>query len=279
MPSVMRVREKRDGGFALVAVAVATAALSLMLAAVADAAHRHVNQARDGVERLKAAAALDGALTTVAAQLTAPELPPDMLGRPRTVTVGGVAVEILVRPEASKIDLNAAPPDMLADLFRAVGLTRERARTLAQAVAEWRNASAPGRSFSGISEVAVIPGADERLVPCIAGDVTVFTNLVTVNATYASSHVRAAFGLPAAAPNEPIAPTDAVGQSGAIFEITGRVATADGLVLSRRLVLRLTGDPLDPIWILATGTPAPAAEVRDAACRAFAAATNAEAAP
>lgn len=273
MPSIMRVRKKRDGGFALVAVAIATAALSLMLAAVADAAHRNVNEARGGAERLKLSAAMDGALTTVAAQLTEDELAADIFTQPRSVAVGGMPVEVSVRPETSKIDLNAAPPDMLADLFRAIGLAPERARALADAVAEWRNASAD-RNFTGVSELARVPGADDRLVSCIAADVTVFTNVVNVNATYASSHVRAAFGLPTVAPPPPADQRDAVAGAGAIFELTARVTSADGPSLSRQLVLRLTGNPREPIWVLATGLPAPASEIRDAVCREFAAAAN-----
>jgi general secretion pathway protein K len=58
-----------------------------------------------------------------------------------TFPAGDVRVDLI--PEASKLDVNAAPPEELYRLMTALGLAPERAREIALAIADWR-APAPG---------------------------------------------------------------------------------------------------------------------------------------
>ena len=52
--------------------------------------------------------------------------------------VGRTRVAVRFRSEAARIDLNAAPADLLAGLFAAVGVDSTRAKTLADRVVGWR---------------------------------------------------------------------------------------------------------------------------------------------
>jgi type II secretory pathway component PulK len=293
---VLRKRVSHDEcGFALLAVTIAIAVLALIIATVGDAAHRHVNEARGRLTRMKMAAALDGAITTVAANLAGGSLSAGALSIAQTITVGGIAVTVSARPEASKIDLNAASPGLLSALFRAIGIDNERAAELSDSIVDWRDADnfagangaemseylSAGRlygpangNFDSISELRLVLGADDALLSCLAADITVFTNMTGVEAAYSSKHVRDALGL-GSSPARSVALVGGESiQPGVIFEVTARATDADGNAISRESVLRLTGNPKDPIWNLANIIPAPVPATVDAACKAFAAEGN-----
>jgi general secretion pathway protein K len=282
---------RSERGFALVAVVICVAALSLIVAAVGQAAHGHVTAAAATLQRVKISAALDGALTTTAARLANRSTPAGFSSSGESFTVDGTAITVSVRPEAAKIDLNAAPAETITDLLRVVGVNADRAAKLTAAISDWRDSDSfaspdgaeaaeyinAGRAyvpangnFESTAELALVLGADETLVRCLAQDVTVFTNYKSVDADYSSAHVRAALRLgdASAAPEARDAITV---QPGIILELTARAAPKDGAVISRQAILRFTGNPARPVWVLATITPAPDAAASDAACKAFAA--------
>jgi general secretion pathway protein K len=278
-------------GFALLAVSITIATLALIVAAVGEAAHRHVVEARGGLARLRVDSAVSGAITTVAAGLADGSLSPEVFAHGQTVTIGAIAVNLSVRPEAAKIDLNAAPPALLTALFQAVGVDGERAAKLADAIEDWRDAdtfaSANGaeisdylsagrdygptnESFESVSELGLVLGADEALVQCVAPDLTVFTNLPNVDSAYASKHIRDALGIrDTAGLTIPLSGLSV--QPGVVFDLVAHATGEDGIVVSREAILRLTGSPRDPVWTLASVAPAPDAATADAACKTFAA--------
>ena len=81
--------------------------------------------------------AIDGALATIVAQFTDGSF--GKAGYHQTLTIGGISVEVSVRPEASKIDLNAASPALLTSLFQKAGVDSERSMKLTDSIEDWRD--------------------------------------------------------------------------------------------------------------------------------------------
>ena len=63
--------------------------------------------------------------------------------------IGRTRVAVRFRAEAARIDLNAAPPDLLAGLFKAIGVGSDTAKTYADRVVGWRG---PSNSTAAASE-------------------------------------------------------------------------------------------------------------------------------
>jgi general secretion pathway protein K len=63
--------------------------------------------------------------------------------------VGRTSIAVRFRSEASRIDLNAAPTDLLAGLFTAVGVDPARAETFAERIVGWRTKAAGGADTCG----------------------------------------------------------------------------------------------------------------------------------
>jgi general secretion pathway protein K len=157
-----------------------------------------------GVDRLHAArAALRAARETVAADLVAAGTIERLFvrggGRFDTIeeTVvfdfDGASVEAVARDEAARVDLERAPPEVIAALMVAVGVEPARARVLAAAIEARRTTPADtgaGPAGSGadrgpldhVDRLATIPGFDAALIDKLRPHVTVaaFTAKVAV---------------------------------------------------------------------------------------------------
>jgi general secretion pathway protein K len=272
---------RSERGFALLIVVIALAALSLIFAAAIATTRQHLSDTTMSLARVRLSAAVDGALTTVAYELaTAREIPPRALGAPQIVAIGGVPVEVSLRPEAAKLDLNTAAPSLLYRYFLVSGLSQQSAQQLVGAILERRQKSdaayakahdiKPGVPFDAVSEIFAIQGVTDDIGACTGPDLTVFTGLAGVDPALASPRVREADGLTAHADATPPAGAVASGRAvvaGEIFEVTARARDdANGVRLSRQTVLRVTGDARTPIWTLAVTTPAPDPKAAQAAC-------------
>ncbi|MBV8779330.1 MAG: general secretion pathway protein GspK [Alphaproteobacteria bacterium] len=112
-------------------------------------------------------------------------------GASETWQSGTTRVTIAIADEAGKIDLNAAPVEMLAGLFAGAGVPQEAAALIACNILDRRGDAAPvcsaadaphqGRRFSVTEELAEIPGVGERLYDRIADSVTVATGASAID--------------------------------------------------------------------------------------------------
>ncbi len=105
-------------------------------------------------------------------------------------------LEVAARDAAGRVDLNTAPPELLAGLFRAAGVDPDEADILAARIADWRdrddNVSPDGAEqadydaggfpvrvgnapFATPGEILRIPGIDMALFAEIEGAVTVWS--------------------------------------------------------------------------------------------------------
>ena len=270
-----------DRGFALLIVAIALAALSLIFAAALGTARQHLATTAGAVVRVRLSAAADGGIATAERELVASgSRVPAVLLAPQIVEIGGLAVRVSARPEATKLDLNAADPEFLLRYFVVSGLDSGTAQALVEQISARRKDAGVSISrtryenhldhaFQTVSELGDLRGASRDLLDCVGPDLTVFTGVAFVDTSSASERVRRASGIPSR-PAQPQGSGSAVttGRAvvpGEIFEITAEAGTG-GYKASKEAIIRATGNPRKPIWLLAQFAPAPNADTVEAAC-------------
>ena len=157
-------------GVALAMVAWFLAAMSLLVMGIVSSAQTDVRMAQLHVAKAKAVAAGDGAIQLM---LAASWQEKPQAGQPATlqtlvILVGGTNVQVELVPVAGLVSLNAAPPEVLEQLFASAGA--QDAKSLAGGVVKWRSKSAYGMAASGratrfnaIEDILVIEGVGRTL--------------------------------------------------------------------------------------------------------------------
>ena len=202
----------------------------------------------------------------------------------------GTTLRVKILDESAKVDLNAAPTVLLKGLFRTLGVAESDADALADAVADWRDAddlrnlhgaekadyAAAGRHygpanapFETIDELRQVLGMSDDLFRKLELLVTVHSRQPGINVAVAPREVLLA--LPGATPEQVDAfleqrrilldqglPAPAVPgvqglSAGAIvsaFSIQVEAVLGDNARFFRAAVVRLTGNPREPVAIL-----------------------------
>ncbi len=158
-------------GVTLVIVLWMVAALTILVTGLVHAQRSELRLASAARARLLAVATGQAAGQFVLQQIAGTAPAPDRIGV-RRVTVAGGEVDVEVMPLTGLIDLNNAPPSLLADAFRVAGGRDEAAaRALAAAVLARRQrpaaATAPAR-LEMPEELLTLPGVDADLFAKIA---------------------------------------------------------------------------------------------------------------
>jgi len=128
-------------------------------------------------------------------------------GMPRPWEFAGMQVEVTLADESARIDLNAAPSDLLEGLLRAAGLADDEAAALRDAILDWRDADdarqlngaedrdyglegrpvgAKDAMFDDISELRLVLGMTPELYSVLEPALTVYSRKSTVNPLFAS---------------------------------------------------------------------------------------------
>jgi len=210
-------RGRSEDGFIVVAVLW----ILVLLAALISVYAIHVSNAAVSLsvndDRLQSEALTSAALELTAYQLTS--------GDPNLPTRGEFAfrmgrsdVAVTFRSEASLIDLNAAPKELLAGLCAALGASPDRAAYFADRIVGWRTKPAGGGDdeadayrnaglnyaprqapFASVGELWLVLGLRPVLVQRMLPYVTVFSGQSGVDVLDAASEVIAA--LPGMSPS------------------------------------------------------------------------------
>lgn len=225
----------RQRGIALVIVLWMVTLLALMAASFLSETRTQALATQNRVAAAEAEAAANAAVRWTVHQLldgrqaTNGDLPANRRavpvdGRsfPWTFSVGNgeaIRVDLRVRDETGKLDLNIVGPDVLAGLFRELGANRRRASVLAARVADFRDSDGDPRPgggearayaqaglpygpknspFESVAELAQVLGIDHRMVRRLRPHVTVVSGAPTVDPRVASAATLAALpGVPA----------------------------------------------------------------------------------
>ncbi|MGQ9369550.1 hypothetical protein [Azospirillum sp. ST 5-10] len=280
----MRLGRRR--GFALLAVLWGVALLALLAVALGATARTEARIARNTAARTAAQALADGGVRYALAALTAPGAGLRRDGAPFAVAIDGTAVTVTVTEAGGLVDLNAAPPPLLAALFRAAGAAPERAARLADAVIDWRDgddtphpagaeafdyqaAGRPppaNRRFEALVELRLVLGVDDALYARALPFATLQSRRPGIDPRLAPLPLL--FALPgvdpaaaaALAARRPLPRDAALGDLGAppdlfaasvgdALEVEARAAPPGGPEARRRATVRLTGMLADPVWL------------------------------
>ncbi len=137
--------------------------------------------------------------------------------------LGGARVDVQFASENARIDLNAAPPDLLAGLFRSLGARPEDADQIAARIVGWRTPTRPGAAddeaalyrtagrgysprrgpFQHVNELGLVLGISAVLLDRALPYLTVYSGQPEINVLNAVPQVLAAMpGLTPAMLNE-----------------------------------------------------------------------------
>ena len=294
---------RNERGVALIAVLAFLAVMSLITIGIVGAARTTANNAARHLVRAQAQAAIESGIDYAANELlSARGFAPSIMSTPQTIEIGGFRVEVSARAEHTKVDLNFADSNLLTILFRAGGADADRAQALASAVEDWRDADdllhvngaekrqyeeagltygPANKLFESIDELRLVLGVGDTIFNCIRPEVTVFAQRPGVDIDFASPAIRRAAGIDTppgtTAAGVPSVISEQAITPGEVFEVTARLADATRKVeRAERAVIRITGNPADPYWVLAVE---PAKPLADAAKRSCPAAISANDAP
>ena len=203
--------ERGERGFVIVAVLWILMALAALASAYALYTSNSAVAARVSSDRLQA-----DALITAGLELTALRL----LGRsaedPRSVgefqfQMGGADVALRFRTEGARIDLNEAPKELLAGLFKTLGAKADEAAYYADRIIGWRQKNkgtaqnkelglyqdaglkyGPRQApFENVAELRFVFGIPPALVESAMPFVTIFNGLPQIDAIAAAPQVIA----------------------------------------------------------------------------------------
>jgi len=214
-------RRAAQRGIALMLVLWILALLTIIAVGLTAAQRTESALARNQLAAARFDAAADAAISWAVLNLLAPATAfedeevdpwvPD--GSARPWSFAGETLEIRVFNEASRIDLNKAPRDLLEDLLSAAGLAADEASALADAIEDWRDRDDltglngaedddyenAGRSygakdgpFDSVEELQLVLGVDQALYRTLAPALTVDSNRAKPDMQFAPLLVQAA---------------------------------------------------------------------------------------
>jgi general secretion pathway protein K len=136
----MRLQSSR--GIALISVLWICGLLAVMAASFVSSTRTEARLALNQLENAKAEALADGGVSEAVMRLLDPDPKTTWRadGTSHLFALGDGEVQIAIEDEDGKIDLNAASLELLAGLFRALGLDQGAAQTMADRIGDFRDA-------------------------------------------------------------------------------------------------------------------------------------------
>ncbi len=298
MPVSSLTRQAHDG-IALVVVLWVLTLLSVIAGALVFSSRTELQMAANLSSQARAEALADAGVHRAVHELARPITDLQRWkgdGLLRAWRYQGGELRVAILDESAKVDINAAPPQLLKGLFQALGMAEPEAMALADAVVDWRDtddlrslhgaekaeyaaaglgygpANAP---FETIEELRQVLGMNDALYRRLEALVTVHSRQAGVNSAVAPRDILLA--LPGATPPQvdlfmqqrqalldqglPVPPfPGAHGFSaaaiGSTFSIQVEAVLGDNARFFREAVVRMTANPKEPVTVLAWRAPA-----------------------
>jgi general secretion pathway protein K len=193
-------RIDRQKGSMLLAVLFLAGLLGVFAAVASSVMNAAAESSRTFADNIRADSAMRSAIAYIVAR-TGSSLQ-DAYGT-ASIGVGPATVVLSVKDEAARIDLNQAPPELIAGIFQVVGVSAENARMYAARIVDWRDVDddispnggaergayrAAGRvdgprngPFLSVAELALVLGIPARAAAAVAPYVTVDSGRDKVN--------------------------------------------------------------------------------------------------
>lgn len=201
-------RLSRQRGSMLLVVLFLAGLLGVFAAVAASVMHAAAESSRTFANGLRADEAMRGAMDYVIGQTG------EAIQQSRgtaVIDMGRTKVVLTVRDEAARIDLNRAPPELIAGIFRQVGVPADVAASYAARIVDWRDVDddispnggaelgayrAAGRTdgprngpFLSVAELALVLGIPMRTAAAVAPYVTVASGKNKINPMFADPPV------------------------------------------------------------------------------------------
>lgn len=204
----MRSNENKNRGFALLIVLWVSILLTVLISGYSMLSHTETLQSRfmfdDAQAKYMALAGIERAVF----ELRKPDLETRWQadGRPYEFDLDDAVIEVKILDETGKVDINAAPEQMLMDLFASVGVDEQQAQQLTDAIQDWRDPDdlarlagaedddyesagypygAKDAPFDTVEELQQVMGMNYELFTLLEPSITVFSGRSTVNAAFA----------------------------------------------------------------------------------------------
>lgn len=292
--------EPGSRGVALVAVLWMLALLSVIAGSLVYTTRTELAIAGNVVSMAQAEAAADAGIHKAIGELLSPR-PTDPQSWKANGLVhfwefGAARLAVTITDEGGKIDLNAADPQLLRNLFISRGLDESAADSLIDSLADWRDPDSLKRlhgaekedyiaaglkygpansNLTAIEELRQVLGMNDALYAMVVPLVTVFSGQPGINPASAAREVL--LTLPGAnramvdayvserqtaaeqglqPPMFPLAAPYLSGANVTAVTIQATAVMSDNANFSREAVVRLTGDRSAPFAVLAWRAPA-----------------------
>ncbi len=289
----MRSIRNSQSGIALVLALWLTVLLTVLASGFAFSMRSEARAARNAVSLAQARAVADGAVERTAFELMRPRMTdswtPD--GQVHRWIDGDASIVVTAVDEGSKIDMNAAPDQLLKNMLMVIGgLDDPTAGALVDAIGDWRDADdlrrpngaeAPeyraanlkygpaNAPFETIGEVARVLGMTQDVYRRIAPIITVYSQQPGINAATAERNVLLALpnataeavdafieqrtlALANKLPVPPFPLAQAFGTGSVpVWRIRAEATLPDGVTFVREAVLRPSPDAQRPLIALA----------------------------
>lgn len=216
VPRSGRRQEKRETGVALIAVLWILAVLTVVVTGIASQTRTEQRLARNQVASEQAYHAAEGGVYFAIHQLSGArgEGGGQKLARlDGALRVGNALVRTEIRDERGKVDLNAAPDELIRGVIQAAGVELDEASRLTDAILDWRDADSLRRlhgaedadyrvagrdygakdaDFDSVDELQRVLDMPPELFDLLRGAFTTRTHAADINPLAASPLVLAA---------------------------------------------------------------------------------------
>lgn len=183
-------------GMALLLVLWAQALLTVLLGALVVDVRQQMRLAGWQRDQIKATLAAEAGLNLAVQALSDPVMKRRWLadGRAQTLSFDGARLEIQVRSERGKLDLNTAPAKDFARLLSALGASAGQAQTFAKALDQRR--SEDQMPLRVLEELRDLPAMDAPLYHAALAELTVWSGMETPDPAFATPAIQRALRLP-----------------------------------------------------------------------------------
>jgi general secretion pathway protein K len=205
-------RSARERGLALLTVLWVLSLLSVIAAALIAQTHTELQITRNMKETARARALAEAGVFLAIPRLLdpTPERQWRSDGKERLIEYGGGEIRVTLQDEGGKIDLNAAPDEVLAGLFDVLGVGPDDAARLVDAIADWKDADDLRRvngaekddykraglswvprngPFEAVEELRLVLGMTPALYQQMLPFVTIYSQLPRINPATAPAEV------------------------------------------------------------------------------------------
>lgn len=200
-------RARRSRGIALIAVLWVVLLLAVIAGSLTMLTRTEIGLSRNLVLSAKAEALAEGGVYLAIGELLTPASSPQDGNREWQVETAAGRLDISFADVTGRIDINIAPPELIAGLFRAAGTEADVAEALADRIADWRDADDTSRPNGGeqsdytgyelpvrvgngpfltADEIMRVPGMTRELWAHVGDAVTVHSRRPGLNPVYAS---------------------------------------------------------------------------------------------